>query len=460
METNASRFQDVIGQFPQLKSYNQGLMICALDDAVRQESVVTALEAAISQIVAKIPWLGEQVIHEAGDQGTSGGFTTTPWPEAAGPAKLLYVRDCRQLVPSFDEIVRAGGPVSMLDGSILCPLPGFPLSYDERKIGPAPVVAVQVSFIKGGVIINFSNQHNMMDASGVFAFVALLSIAMQGNEIPQSLVDQANLDRSKVIPLLEGGQPVRDHSHLFIKPSARPTGSSPGSPARWAFFRLSRSGVAEIESAASDTLDFDPAVSYVSANDALCAFYWKRLAAVRLGNRSVDPAAVSKFSRAIDARSAVGVPSGYMGQMVYHAATRFTYGELLTDEDLTLSALASRMRADLNESNTEWAVRSYATFLTGVPDKSKLVYGGGINPALDIGSSSMSQGTSGALNFGILGKPALLRRANLTPVPGILYFYPPEPDSGCLPVLVCLSETDLEGLKGDEEWSRYAEFIG
>ncbi|KAG4219895.1 hypothetical protein PC116_g31626 [Phytophthora cactorum] len=148
-----------------------------------------------------------------------------------------------------------------------------------------------------------------------------------------------------------------------------------------------------------------------------------------------------------------------MGQMIHHALTRFSYRDLASPE-LTLSAIASRLRADLNQSANEWAVRSYATFLAGVADKGSLVYGGGHNPALDIGSSSVAQLTASSLSFGILGKPTMIRRPNLAPFGGVMYILPPEDDSQYTPILVCLSERDLEALSADKEWGAVAEYIG
>lgn len=452
------RYADVVGQFPQLKSYNHGLLVFPLADGKSQE-LVAALEAAIEKIVAAIPWLGEHVVHVPGEEGSSGLFKTEPWPTDLTVAKrILYVQDRREQCPTYQEFLDKKGPVSMFDAGLLCPFPGFPMPYDEAKLGgAAPVVAVQASFIQGGVVLNFSNQHNMMDASGMFVFIMLLATVMSGRALPPSLVDQANLDRAKVIPLLGPDEPLRDHSHLLGTPPAR---KPPRPDVRWAFFLMPKSAVAAIKAAASDAAEFDPPTTFVSTNDALCAFYWQRLAAVRVANGSVgDPAAASsKFSRAIDARAAVGAPWGYMGQMVYHAATRATYADLTA---LSLSRLASRMRADLEQSNTAWAVRSYATFIAGVPDKGRLVYAGGIDPDLDVGSSSMAQTGTGGLDFGpLLGSPTLLRRPNLVPLQGFMYVFPPEFDTGDLPILVCLTEQDMEGMKSDSEWGTSTTFVG
>ncbi|KAI8964180.1 transferase family-domain-containing protein [Daldinia sp. FL1419] len=458
----ASRFQDVISQFPQLKTYNHILTICPLGPEIPREIAVGALKDAVSRIVSKIPWLGEQVVHEGQEADNSGRIETRPLPLGFSVDNILYVKDCTSLCPSYEDLVRQGAPISSLDGNILCPFPGFPMGYDVEKMGFAPVLAIQANFIKDGIILNFSGQHNIMDTAGMFVFASLLGIAIQGKDIPQAYVDQANIDRTKVIPLLEPGTPIRDHSYL-LKSAFTPTPTPPSalspSPLRWACFRVFNKAVSMIKQAASKTDEFDPSVSYISSNDALCAFYWKRLASVRVANGSVDPAAVSKFVRSIDVRSAVGCPPGYMGQMIHHAFARFSYRDLASSE-LTLSAIASRLRAELNQSANEWAVRSYATFVANVPDKGSLVYGGGLNPALDVGSSSVTQLTTKTIGLGVLGKPTLIRRPKLAPLGGVMYVLPPEDESRYVPIVVCLTERDLEDLKNDKEWAEVTEYVG
>jgi hypothetical protein len=101
----------------------------------------------------------------------------------------------------------------------------------------------------------------------------------------------------------------------------------------------------------------------------LCAFYWQGISAVRLA-RGIPPDTVSRFSRTIDGRTAVGVPFSYMGHLVYHAATRFPLGQVVS---APLSTVSQALRRELNAANTAWAVRSYATFLAREPDKSSLL---------------------------------------------------------------------------------------
>lgn len=180
-------------------------------EGISRESIIQAMENATAKIVSKIPWLGEHVVHEGKAPGNTGTFKLAQWPPDAPPNNLIRVRDCTELCPSRDEILQAKGPTSMLDGKIICPVPGFPLTYDG-KIGPAPAVIMQVNWIEGGLLLTFSNQHNVMDATGMFQFIALLSTVMCGEAIPESAIEQGNRDRKTVAPLLVDGQDVRNHS--------------------------------------------------------------------------------------------------------------------------------------------------------------------------------------------------------------------------------------------------------
>lgn len=450
-----SLYQDVLGQFPQLKTYNHGVALFRLSDDTSPGSVVKALETATAQITSKIPWLAQQVVHEGKEPGNSGTFKLAPWPSSAPPNTLVRVKECSDVCPTYEEIVKARGPASMFDGNILCPVPGFPLSYDESEIGPAPAVLLQVNFIKGGVLLNFSNQHNVMDGTGLFQFSALVAAAMRGEEISERAIEEGNRDRKTVVPLLGPGEPIRNHSYLLRPPPSQTLGSptSPQSPASWAYFRFLKQHIPQVKALATDPEGYDTSVPFISSNDAVSALYWKRLAMARVRNGQ-DQKAVSKFARAIDARHAMGVSTEYMGQLVYVAATYLSYKELV---DLPLSTIASRMRKDLNEVNNEFCVRSYATFIAGVPDKTTLAYGGPFNRDTDIASSSMAQARM-VLDYGMLGVPELLRRPKLTPIPGTFYFYPPETEDFNL--LLCLNQQDLEAIKADPEWSKCTDFIG
>ncbi|KAL8744436.1 MAG: hypothetical protein Q9184_007998, partial [Pyrenodesmia sp. 2 TL-2023] len=80
-----AKYQDVIGQFPSLKTYNHGIFCFPLNDEVPQADVIQALENATKRVLSKIPWLAEQVINEGQGFEESGTFKTAPWPSDAPP---------------------------------------------------------------------------------------------------------------------------------------------------------------------------------------------------------------------------------------------------------------------------------------------------------------------------------------------------------------------------------------
>ncbi|KAL9068814.1 MAG: hypothetical protein Q9161_005901 [Pseudevernia consocians] len=450
-----SLYQDVVGQFPILKTYNHGTLGFEVSDETHRGSVVEALQVAADKLTASFPWLDGTVINEGSGLSNSGLFMPVPWPASASSLNsIVRVMDCTDLLPSFADIVRAGAPCSMLDGNVIAPYPGFPASYKDSAEHPASIVAIQASFVKGGLLLNFSTQHNVIDASGMMQVIQLFATAMRKDEFSHSAVEQGNRDRTKVIPLIAPSESIRDHSHLRRPCNfAAPAPPSPAALPKWAYFLLNRSAVPGIKTLASKPDGYDSSVPFITSNDALSAVYWKCLASVRARNGR-SPDTISKFSRAIDARRAMGVSSEYMGHMVYHAATRMSLREL---EEAPISTVACRLRRDLNDVNNEYSVRSYATFIANEADKSRIMYGGLYNPDTDIGSSTVSNADF-FHSFGLLGVPQFARRPKLAPIPGCIYFMPAE--GRHLPVLVCLRDDDLEGLKTHPDWSQYTDFVG
>jgi hypothetical protein len=439
---------DVMGQFLQLKTYNHGAALFELPEDASRETVVKEFKDAAAKIVEKIPWLAQRVVHEGARPGHSGVFRLAPWPKDKAPDSIVTVKYCDDLLPSYQELFEAKAPVQMLPGNVICSVPGFPEIYDESKYGPAAACIIQINFIRGGAILTFSNQHNVMDGTGIFQVIMLFSRVLSGKEVPRKAIEEGNRDQSSVIPLYNPGEPIKNHDFLELKPL--PQQSSPNLiGAKWAQIKFLKEKIPEIKALATSE-----AVPFVSTGDAVSALYWKCLAQARMANGQ-DPSAVSKFSRTIDARSAMGVSAAYMHQMVYFSPTWFTHQELV---DLPLSSIATRLRQNLSEANTEHSIRSYATYVAGVPDKGTLFYTGPFNRATDISSSSMAQAAL-VLPFGSLGVPKYIRRPNLAPIPGTLYFYPPEV-SGDLNLLVCLNDYEMNSLMNNPLWGPHTEFIG
>lgn len=455
-----SKYQDVIGQFPLLKTYNHVTFGFEILEDVNADTIFNILEEASEKVHKSLPWLRGAVVNEGSGPGNSGTFKLISWPASAtSPNHIVRIKDLSSVLPSFAEIEAANAPSALLKGESLAPFPGFPDSYEDSPLQPAPIVAIQANVIKGGLLLNFSAQHNIIDATGIIQYISLIATALRGEAIPASAIREGNRDRRHVIPLIgpdEGA--VKDHNYLR-RPADQiivPQRSAMAQTFRWAYFHMQRSAISSIKARAEDRTDTgnDADVPFISSGDALSAFYWKCLVAVRL-SLGQAPQTLTNYLRAIDARRAVGVSHEYLGHMVYHSSTRMAMSDV---RDASLAHLAHSLRRSLNADNTAHAVRSYCTFIAGEPDRSKIMYGGLYNPAADIGSSAMPNIEFTAKFGSVLGVPKFIRRPQLAPIPGCVYFTFPEGDH--VPVLVCLRDEELEALRKQPEWNEVAQFVG
>ncbi|KAI0160956.1 hypothetical protein GGR52DRAFT_582473 [Hypoxylon sp. FL1284] len=451
-------YQDIMSQFPFLNGYTNMVIGFQPSSDISQEAIVAAVRAGVNRLTDAIPWMGWQVLRVPGKTGTSDVLKPAPWP-ADSVNEIVRVKDCRDIAPSLAMLERAGVPVKMLDGKVLSPVPSLPQPH--RIVGPVPIFAVQINFIEGGLILNISANHIVIDGTGIAQLSRLMAIVMNDVEIPADEVAQANRDRSRVVRLIPRGEPVKDYQHMRRPVDWVP--QPPASPLIWCYFKLPLSGIAALMKASGVSSSSSLSPQLVSDNDLICALYWQRVSSGRL-EKGIAYDTLSQFSRAIDGRTAVGVPFTYLGHLVHFATTRLAMGSVVS---MPLLKLAKAIRRDLNAVNTAWAVRSYATFLAREPDRSQLLYSGLRNPNTDIGATSSVVGigdpreASSTILYDwgpFLGAGRFLRRPNVAHIPGSFQIYPVE--NGAIPVLTCLPGEDLEILKKDKIWKQYARLVG
>ena len=450
-----ARYQDIFGQLRLLKSYTHFLLCFPIPKDTSRDSVIEALESALLRVTSTFPWLAGKVINEGSGPGNSGLFKVAHCSLWEPPNTILRVKDCSDVCPSFTEIMKARGPIKFFDPTVLAPCVAFPQSYQESESNPACVATLQANFVKGGLLLDIAAQHNIMPGGGMLQLLALLAKVMCGQDISPWEIEQGNRDRRNMIRLLGPGEPLIDLNR-FKRPSLLgiPIPSVPAPNGKWCMFRFTAQKMAELKSMASDSSKFVSPITFISSNDTLTALFWKRIATIRL-RRLPNPQAVSKFVRAVDVRSAMGVPTEYMGHMVYNTFSTLTFQEV---DQMPLATLASVMRKNLMDDVNEYAVQSFVTLLARTPDKTTIMYGGDMNPDTDVAFTSIAQSDIYNVDFGILGKPALFRRPNFIPKTTTAIMFPKTLD-GQTDFLVCLSEGDLEQLKTDPEWSAYVELI-
>lgn len=172
--------------------------------------------------------------------------------------------------------------------------------------------------------------------------------------------------------------------------------------------------------------------------------------------QGLAPDAITGFSRAVDCRQPLGIPIEYMGVAVVKTYSTMTFDEL---DQSSLAIVAAQLRKDVRKVRDGRFLRSLATLIAEEPDKSTINFVKGFDPDTWINASSWASVSVYALEFGPLGKAALVRRPKSKPVHSLLYFMP-RMESGDIDVLLCLKDDEIRGLRSDLEWSRYSKYIG
>lgn len=450
------RYQDVLGQLPMLQVYAHILYLFPLSENVPHEEVLNDLSRAIASVRKTVPWMGAKVINEGRSETSSGLY------KLASCDLPLYEIDVRDLTndetcPSYRDLKMRKAPISMLDSDKFTSVPGFPVRFEDSEKDPSRVLRLNATFIKGGLVIDFLIHHNTADAGGHFGSIKMIAMAMRGEQIPIELLEQANRDRRNLFPLLGPNEPMLDHSSHIRPPitSAAPLVASNPNASKYHVLRFSAEKLDILKDIASQ--DLDPDVPFISTDDALSAICWKHFTLARAHKFSAQTK--SRFARAVDGRAALKISKDYMGDVIHNVSTFLTFEQLTT---WSLSRIASHLRKHLNAKNTAYHIRSFATFIANTPDKSTITYGGKFNPETDVGCSSVrGLGKIMFPNFGILGEPEFVRRPKPgVAFPGLLVFFPGNSSGDC-DVWVCLPEDEITTLtEKDEEWRKWAEYIG
>ncbi|KAH6641043.1 hypothetical protein F5144DRAFT_641710 [Chaetomium tenue] len=437
---NLDDLPDLMGQFPVLNAYTHITFGFELPLDVDRDTVVSTLQTGLDRLIEQIPWLGWQMGME------SGVLTTIPWPEDT-PRVLLRVKNCDDTVLPVPQLLAAGIPIGKLDAKVLAPWPSLPQPHGLT--GPVPVITFQANFVRGGLILNFSSHHTVMDGTANLQVPKLFAAILNGDAIPEFDLQQANRDRRGLIELIPRSEPMKDYSYMRGPPGYR--FALPASPPIWCNFHMPMTSLSKLTKSARDPS------RPVNEDDVLIAFFWQRLCAARLA-RGIARDTVSKISRAIDARMALGIPPAYLGAQIHMAITRLPMGQVAS---LTLLQVAQVLRRALADANTPWAIRSLATFIAREPDRSRLLYTGPHDGNTDVGAtSSLNMAHARPPHWGpLLGPCRFLSRSNGTPIPGSFTVYSPD-GGGVVRMCVCLPVDDLEALKKDALWKQNTRCIG
>jgi trichothecene 3-O-acetyltransferase len=440
--TELNEYLDYLGENPVLyKLYTQVAFCWPIPDASLHSSVVQTLRNGLERLSKDFPWVAGQVVDEG-----NGGFRI----RAYEPIPQLIIKDYRDdaSVPDWDTLKAARFPMHMLDESIVCPRTTLPDPTAEA----APILQLQINWIKNGMILTINMQHNVVDFTGQEAVIEFLSRACHKATFTDEEIRKGNPDRRAVFSLHEETwKPDPESVVQQRKPGAATP--SPPPPSSWSYFLFSGEALAALKQRATASLTS----GFVSTDDVLTAYIWQSVMRVRLPR--LDPSDEVQFARAVDARRYMGAPLDYPGVCQNMAFSKSNLGQHISGP-LGLIAAAMRAAVDLNLSDIEARTRALATLMSRTEQKTALNFMAGMDFAKDIQLSSWVKYPcyEQDFNFG-LGRPEAIRRPRFFAMESLFYLMPKRPN-GEVAAALCLRDEDLERLRADEDFAQYATYIG
>jgi hypothetical protein len=454
---------DILGQTPFLQIYTQITLVYSLDSSssISHDKVVQTLTDGLSRLSSSFPWLAGRVVNTGARPGNTGVFRIRPL--ISDPQ--LIVQDLRgnTLAPTLGSLRQEGYSMSLLDEDILSPLRTIPGTLGSRPA--SEVFVVQSTFLDGGgILLTFVAQHNTMDMSGQGAVIRLLDKACRGETFTDHELRIGNMVRQDLIPLLDekewddrgrGAVEPQVVKPVDTKGDAMPTPPAPP-PCTWVYFDFSSTALTELKALATKTLP-ESSSTFISTNDALSAFVWQGISRARLPRFESAPTTSSTLMRAVNVRRQLGIAEDYPGILQTMAYNSLDIFSMVT---LPLGHVASLLRSQLVDSDLAFRTRALATAMTRSPDRTLFSFTAGVDPGRDVMLSSWAAVKLNDLDFGLgLGKPEAVRRPRFAPFEGLVYLMPMDPHGG-IAVGLCLRNEDLERLKIDVEFKRYAVYVG
>lgn len=443
---------DILGCTPFLyKLYTQLCIIFAVSEP--SSAISDTLREGLDRLAEGFPWLTGTVVNEGACEGVTGIYRIV----LSNQRIPLVIKDLQndESAPTMESLRRSNYPFSMLDEKVIAPC--LTLNLPGNGFGlaaSAPVFAVQATFISGGLMLTVVGQHNVMDMTGQGHIIDLLSKACHKQPFTEEELRIGNMDRSKTITLLDGPfDPAVELKHQMVRPSPASNATPP--PSTWAYVSFPAASLEALKIQSTQTKAASTA--FVSTDDAVCAFIWKSIARARL--HRLNPGTESAFARAVDIRERMGIPSKYLGMFQNMAYNKDTLQNLA---DRPLGAIASQLRRKLDPKVVDLAynTRALATFQAQSADKTKTSATACVDASSGIMLSSWAKINTFELDFNLgLGKPEAVRRPAFAPFEALIYIMPKSPN-GEMAVGICLRDEDWERLKVDEQWVRYATYVG
>lgn len=277
---------------------------------------------------------------------------------------------------SYAELSTAGMPPLALIGHAFTPLADVP---DER-VGGSPVLAVQASFISGGVVVAIYLHHSVVGIAGLASLMRCMSVSDQilpsRDPMTTEELREEALEQSRLRDRLSGSRGVQAglHEHPVYSPVPVPESGAlvePSNPACEVLtFSLSMlDSVCDLANEHFLNIISDPTVR-LSRFDCLLAILWKALVRGREPHGLTAQGQTTALVVPVNVRQIVDPPLGpsYYGNSEVYSHTKSTVIQLGLPLDVsTIANTAHGVRRSLS-SLVEVKIRSAIAIINECED--------------------------------------------------------------------------------------------
>ena len=200
-----------------LDDYHISKLLFIPQNSTSTAEVVSILRQGLIRLIERFPMLGGCLQLDKDNDAQKGTLQLAgPWRRGH---ELFYESDLRDKDElDYSKLREQGFPVTHLDRNIL--VPDFaPETTLNRPVTLArPVIFVQVTLVRGGLILNFGVNHMFSDGNGGSAVGQAYAACCRGEADGGQTLGDEDFDRT---PLLHGSgfEDIKNHADFVYEPS-------------------------------------------------------------------------------------------------------------------------------------------------------------------------------------------------------------------------------------------------
>lgn len=448
-----------------VKNYMVISLFFSISNSTSSSEIEASIRAGLDTLADAFPHLKGHVVYDDKTTGEDAGRVRIYPFDDDDDRISLTVKDLRDdpNFPSLESLRQARFPLSMLDGQTVVPYhlipPSFESIYQESKDRPARVLFVQANLIEGGMILTIAANHTTMDMNGLGSVIDLFAEACRNEPYTEQELREVNQSRREAIPVLgdeytpgpEGDFFILKAQNSWTEPTKK-DGSGPTSPAICRIFTFSPDSLFKLKTEAASQ---QTVVPFISTNDAVTALLWQRITKARLARFPGTDSFSTTVVRQVDARRHFHLSRLYGG----HMATSVFSTETNVWQ-VPIGDVSAQLRLKLGDPCVPFHLRAIATLVHRPEYRPRIAYAANLDFDRDVVISSWADVDCCRVSFGsLLGIPEVAMRPRVAPFAAGAFIMP-FTATGHLPVCVGLREDDMSRLIADDEFSRFADYVG